>query len=130
VVKIVSECRRIFTFQNVLRNSINITTLDQCNLVSMRMCASGSLMKTIRISDMRYSMYGTTRLSTKRHSTICRLSFRLVLSRGPLKIRSLQYTLEPIFGPFSAGVVYSVSLTCCGIARNGVIRRWQRLKCK
>jgi hypothetical protein len=27
-VKIVSECRRIFTFQNVLRNAINTTTLD------------------------------------------------------------------------------------------------------
>jgi len=41
-VKIVLVWRRIFTFQNVLRNGINITILDQCNLASMRMHVSNS----------------------------------------------------------------------------------------
>ena len=63
-------------------------------------------------------------------SGICKPSFRIILNRGPLKISCSQYALEPIFRPFFAGVVYGASLTCCGIVRNGVIRRWQRLKCK
>ena len=42
MVKIVSVSHPIFTFQNVLRNSIHITTLDQRNLASMRMYVSNS----------------------------------------------------------------------------------------
>ena len=79
---------------------------------------------------MRYSMDGTLIYLQNGFSTICRLSFRLVLSRGQLKIRILQYTLGPIFGPFFAGVVYGASLTCCMPPPYGVIRRWQRLKCR
>jgi len=52
----------------------------------------------------------------------------MILSRGPLKIRALQYALESIFEPLFAGVVYDVSLTYCVIVRYGVIRRWQRIE--
>ena len=60
-------------------------------------------------------------------SAICRPLFRLVLSRGLLKITAPQHALEPIFRPLFAGVVYGASLTCCEIVRYDVIRRWQRI---
>ena len=45
MVKIVSVLPLMFTFQKVQESGINITTLDQRNLVSMGMCISGSLVK-------------------------------------------------------------------------------------
>jgi len=68
-----------------------------------------------------------TRLSQTALTAICRPSFRIVLSRGLLKIRTLKHTLGPIFGPFFAGVVCGASLTRWMVAPYGVIRRWQRV---
>ena len=63
-------------------------------------------------------------------SAICRVMFRLSLNRPLPEITFLQYALEPILDFFFAGVVYGASITYCGIVHNGVIRRWQRLKCR
>ena len=80
-------------------------------------------------SRMRYFSKGVeyVLLCTKALSVSCRLSFRIVLSRGLLKITCSQYTLGLIFDSFFAGVVYGASLICCIVVPYGVIRRWQRI---
>jgi len=53
MVKIVSVLAPIFTSENVLKNGINITTLDQLNLALMRMCISGLSVKNRILSGIR-----------------------------------------------------------------------------
>ena len=80
-------------------------------------------------SKVFIKMEGHTLLYTNGSSDTCRLTFRIVLNKGPLKIRYPQYALKPILGPIFPGVVYGASLTYCVVARYGVIRRWRRILC-
>ena len=53
VVKIVSVLPPIFTSQNIQKSSINITTLDQRNFASMKMCILNSSVKMRRLKDIK-----------------------------------------------------------------------------